>query len=127
MTTGRTTEPSDDALRALFAGLRERDLATVPAFDALLARPKSPERRQRSVPVAALAGVGACAVALLAASLWLWPASQRAMPDEVSPALPGWNTPTDSLLADGALQPPWAALPTAALGQPSPHRSLETP
>ena len=130
-----TTEPDDggdddDALLARFARLRERDAGTAPNFNAVLARTRSSSRQRRALPVPVLAAIGAGAVALLVASAWQWATPPPATPDAVSLALPGWRTPTDTLLANGddPLQPlPWAALPTAVLGHSTPHRSQETP
>jgi hypothetical protein len=125
-----TAEPDDDALRARFALLRERDMNTAPHFGALLAHSPSPKRSPRAKAFPALAGIVACAVALLVASAWRSAPSPPSTTDGVSLAWPDWRTPTDTLLTGGddPLQPlTWAALPTAVLGHPSPHRSQETP
>lgn len=123
--SGDSTDPD---LRAQFGRLRERDLAATPEFDAVLARAavrRTPAHR-RSLPRPAwVAGSGVAAVAI-AAWLIAGPSPSTSEPDAL--ALPGWRTPTDSLLADAGDpmgRPSWATLPTAALGQPLLHPAPE--
>lgn len=120
-------DPNDPDLHARFRALREGDLAAAPEFNVLLARAAARAKlaHRHAVPTPAwAAGLGVAAVAV---AIWLIPGPRPATADLDALALPGWRTPTDSLLAaaDPMQRPSWTALPTAALGQPSFNRSPE--
>ena len=124
-----TIDPADQVLQRQFAALREHELAIAPEFEAIWARALERARRPKPMSVPAPAWVAAAVVAALAVPAWLVLRTPPAPATVASFALPAWQTPTDSLLANAEdpLQPPsWATLPTAALGQPSFNRSLET-
>ncbi len=123
-----TSDTTDRDLHAQFGALRERDLTAAPEFEVVLARAavraRPPPARRLSRPTWA-AGL---AVAVVAVAIWVVPRQRPASPDDGALALPGWRTPTDSLLADAGdplQRSSWAALPTAGLGQPSFNRSEE--
>jgi hypothetical protein len=121
-----TRDPADPDLRPLFRALRDQDFARVPALENILARAAAQAPRTRQVPMRGWAGVSG--VAVVAIGIWLI-LSPRPVPSDLdSLALPGWRTPTDSLLADAgdpSQRPSWATLPTAGLGRPSLNRSRE--
>lgn len=117
-------EPTDLDLRAPFEALRRRDLAAAPEFDTVLARAaaRATPSRRSAAPRAAWALALTVAVAAIAVWLVPGPMPMTSAPDSL--ALPGWRTPTDSLLADAndpLHGPSWTAVPTAALGQPFFH------
>ncbi len=121
-------DSTDPDLRAQFAAMRERDLAAAPEFEAVLARAavrRTPAHRRFAPRPAWVAGFGVAAVAI---AVWLIAGPSPSAPEPGALALPGWRTPTDSLLADAGDslgRPSWAALPTAALGQPLFHPTPE--
>jgi hypothetical protein len=124
-----TTEPNDPDLHARFCALREHDLASVPGFDTVWARAAARARPtgQFAVPMRAVAAVAGIAAVTL--TLWLIVSPRPAPPNLDAVALPGWRTPSDTLLAgagDPFHSPSWATLPTAGLGQPFFNRPLET-
>jgi len=119
--TMASAESADPDLRAQFAALRERELAAAPEFEVMLAGTmvRATPSRRRAIPRPGWAA--ALGVAALAMAVWLVPAPRPTTSAPDSLALPGWRTPTDSLLADAAdpLQRQswsWTTLPTAALG-----------
>lgn len=121
MTTPRLDQAEPELL-ARFRALRDHDFEAAPEFDVLLAPAAAHPRpaRRRAVPMPAwAAGLGVLAVPI---AVWLIPSPRPTASDLDALALPGWRTPTDSLLADAAIplqRASWTTLPTAALGQPS--------
>lgn len=122
-----TIEPTDPDLHARFRALREHDLASLPGFDAVWARAAARARPTRPFVVPMRAVAAFAGIAAVTLTLWLI-VSLPAPPNLDALALPGWRTPTDTLLA-GAGDPfhsaSWAALPTAGLGQPFFNRPPE--
>jgi len=120
-------EPTDPELRAQFAVLRERELAVAPEFDAVLAgvTARATPSRRRAMPRPAWAAALGVAALVIAVRLVPGPRPTSSSPDALT--LPGWRTPTDSLLVDVAdpLRASWTALPTAVLGQPFLHPAPE--
>jgi hypothetical protein len=124
-----TIDPADDDLQRQFAALREHELAAAPEFEAMWARAAVRARHAKPTSVPAPAWVAAAVVAALAISGWLVVRTPPVPTTLASIALPGWQTPTDSLLAnadDPLPQPSWSTLPTASLGPSSFNRPLET-
>ena len=121
-------EPTDAELRAQFAVLRERELAVVPEFDAVLAGATARATRSSCHAMARPAWAAAIGVAALTIAVWLVPGPRPTTVPPDALTLPGWRTPTDSLLVDTAdplQRTSWTALPTAVLGQPFLHPAPE--
>ena len=116
-----TGEPVDADLRRQFLALRELDMAAAPEFDAVWARALQGGRARASVsPWRGRSA--AAAIAASAATVWLTLASPPAPPDLATVTLPGWRTPTDSLMvvAGDPLPPALrTGFPTDGLGRPS--------
>lgn len=123
-----TTDATDPDLHAQFRALRDHDLVAVPGFDVVWARAAAQARPSRVLAVPMRVGAAAAGVAAVALTLWLTLIPRPAPPILDPMALPGWRTPTDTLLAGAGepfQSPSWATLPTARLGQPSFNRPPE--
>ena len=114
-----TPDPEDRDLVERFAALRAHDLAEAPAFDVVWARAAARAARRPRATLPVRAWMAVCGAAAVVLGVWLVAGGPIGSRDADPAALPGWQTPTDSLLAgvgDALHGPSWASLPTTGLG-----------